>query len=133
MMNRYAELLRYQPEHSYVSGVESYGYTERGDDWESHVSCTREGLDQLIVHARITEHWAEHLAAASEWIGERCIEHGMSTESMRWDINDYICEPERDPSHIDWLFDGLHEEGDWPFCIPAWAHSVPAGLIVGLG
>ena len=83
----------------------------------------------LVQQARIMEHWAGHFDALPLL---RCM-HGLTQSGfeLTWSINDYICEPMKDPAHIDFMLAGWHEEPD-EFCCAAWAHSVPAGRVVML-
>lgn len=85
-------------------------------------------MDQMVQIARIEEHWAEHLEAAKEALSLLCAEHHRSIAEFAWDVNDYVCNPLHDPAHIDFMLSGFHDDG--PFCLPAIAHSVPAGLVI---
>jgi hypothetical protein len=66
-----------------------------------------------------------------------CAEHGRSTDDHSWAVNTYVCDPERDPDHLEWILYGWHdlefwdERGRFPLiCIAARVHTVPAGAVL---
>ena len=103
MSNRFAEILSFVPDpHGGFRQDRDYGWST-GSTW-----CSSEGMDMLVQQARIMEHWAGHFDALPLL---RCM-HGLTQSGfeLTWSINDYICEPMKDPAHIDFMLAGWHEE-----------------------
>lgn len=125
--NVYAEVLEYRPTEGGFERREEWSFPD-GSRETMHTSVSSEGMALMVREAKIMEHWSEHFAALAPYLG-CCAEHGEPCAEFEWAVNDYVCDPLRDPAHVDFVFMGNHED-PYAFCLPALAHSVPAGLMV---
>lgn len=124
--NRFAEILEYEP-YTFPLGGDR-GYRRWDADGQGCTTTTAEGMALLIREAQLLDYWQSYFDALASAL-ERCAAHRLECPNHEWELDGYACEPPRDPAHIDVLYIGFHAETDG-YCVSAWAHSVPAGLLV---
>ena len=118
----YRQLARAEPARGGYQVAEPWGRS-----WFS-----ADGRDALLADGRALERWCEHLAALRDlWYIAHCSEHVAPTDGLEWLVNDYDCDPVRDPEHIEFILWGWHEpESCERPCVAARVHTTPAGLVL---
>jgi hypothetical protein len=103
-----------------------------------------EDIAWTLTSDGILEHWQAHLDCLRETLVFPCHEHQLPIpDYFGWVLNEYCCDSQLDPWHVEFMFCGFHEELagtwrksdatglNWPesgFCVVARAYSSPAGL-----
>ena len=109
----------------YINGYDPVWDSYNIDDGPMHASCSRDGLDQLIQCARITDQHREALSAWMDVYGLTQCEHGRPLTDLSWEVNDYAFEL----GHADravFILCGWHERDGDPlgaFCVPWGYHA----------
>lgn len=100
----------------------------RRDDELGGMLVSEEGMRKLVVDGRVYEEHVDALEAVTSRLAPcthgRDLAQDVEDGVLEWGINDYVCDPERDPGATIFILSGWH--GD-DYCIPVGYHA--AGVV----